>query len=269
MDQLIISLVQMDIIYGNKEENLIKAELLAKKAISSVDSSSPHLICFPELFSTGYDLTNIGTHAESIPEGKTTSFLQNLASENSVILVASYIEHDENNYYNTGVVINENGSFKGKYRKIHLFPLHPLDETKLFTSGNIFIPSFNLSCGNMGLLLCFDLRFPEISRRMVIEGNIDFLVYLAEFPNPRYMIWTSLLKARAIENQIYVCGVNRTGQDPNISFFGRSVVYDPLGNPLIEGSDKEEILTVILDPKILNSVRTVLYSLEHRRSAYY
>lgn len=121
----------------------------------------------------------------------------------------------------------------------------------------------------MGLLLCFDLRFPEISRRMTIEGNLDFLVYLAEFPNPRHMIWTTLLKARAMENQIFICGVNRSGQDPNISFFGRSVVYDPLGNPLIEGSDKEEILTVKLDPKLLNSVRSVLSSLEHRQPDYY
>lgn len=120
MDRLIISLIQMDIIFGKKEENLTKAELLAKKAISNANSSSPHVICFPELFSTGYDLTNIGSHAESIPEGKTTSFLQRFASENSVTIVSSYIENDGNNYYNTGVVIDENGSFKGKYRKIHL-----------------------------------------------------------------------------------------------------------------------------------------------------
>ncbi len=269
MDQFTITLIQTDIIFGNKEENLIKAELLAKKAISNIDSPSPHVICFPELFTTGYDLKNIGVHAESIPNGETTSFLQSFASENSVIIVTSYIEKNKNEYYNTGVVINENGSFLGKYRKIHLFPLHPLDETKLLTSGNICVPSFNLSCGNMGLLLCFDLRFPEISRRMTIEGNIDFLVYLAEFPNPRYVIWTTLLKARAIENQIFVCGVNRTGQDPNISFFGRSVVYDPLGNPLIEGSDKEEILTIKLDPETLNSVRTVLNSLKHRQPHFY
>lgn len=269
MDQINISLIQMDIKFGNKDENFVKAEILAKEALSNANSSIPHVICFPELFSTGYDLKNIETHAENIPKGITSNFLQKIAEENSLIVVASYIENHEEEYYNTGVVIDENGSFKGKYRKIHLFPLHPLDETNLLTPGNIFVPSFKLKCGSMGLLLCFDLRFPEISRRMTLEGNLDFLIYLAEFPNPRSMIWTTLLRARAMENQIYVCGVNRVGKDPNVSFFGRSGVYDPIGNPLMEGSDNEEVLTVTLDLKMIKKVRSVLSSLKHRQPKYY
>ncbi len=269
MDQVNISLIQMDINFGNKNENLAKAEILAKKAVSNTNSAIPHIICYPELFSTGYDLKNINTLAENIPEGNTTNFLQKIAKENSLVVVASYIEKHEEEYYNTGVVIDEIGSFKGKYRKIHLFPLYPLDETNLFTPGNIFVPSFKLNCGSMGLLLCFDLRFPEISRRMTVEGNLDFLIYLAEFPNPRSMIWTTLLRARAMENQIYVCGVNRAGKDPNVSFFGRSGVYDPLGNPLMEGSDNEEVITVTLDLKMIKEVRSGLSSLKHRQPKYY
>jgi predicted amidohydrolase len=145
----------------------------------------------------------------------------------------------------------------------------------LLSSGNIFIPSFKLNCGNIGLLLCFDVRFPELSRRMTLEGDIDLLIYLAEFPNPRDTIWTTLLRARAMENQIFVSGVNRVGKDPggseiaSASFFGQSVVYDPLGNILIKGTDKEEILTTRLDPELLLSVRKTLPSLKHRKPEFY
>lgn len=259
----------MDIAFGKKDENLKKADSLAEVAISGVNGEIPHIVCYPELFSTGYDLKNINHHAEPIPEGKTTKFLQNMALNYSAIIIASYIEKEGGKFYNTAVVIDEKGIFKGKYRKIHLFPLHPLDETVLFSSGNIFVPSFKLNCGNLGLLLCFDVRFPELSRRMTLEGEIDFLIYLAEFPNPRDIIWTTLLRARAMENQIFVSGVNRVGEDPNISYFGRSGVYDPFGNIVVEGMDKEVVLTAKLDPEILQSARNTLPSLKYRRPDYY
>jgi predicted amidohydrolase len=266
----------MDIVFGQKDLNLKKAGSLAEAAVLGVNEEIPHIICYPELFSTGYDLSNINDHSESIPEGKTTKFLQKMALNYSAIIIASYIEKQGEKFYNTAVVIDEKGIFKGKYRKIHLFPLNPLDETDLFSSGNLFVPSFKLSWGNLGLLLCFDVRFPELSRRMTLEGKIDLLVYLAEFPNPRDTIWTTLLRARAMENQIFVSGVNRVGEypigdeeDKKISFFGRSVVYDPLGNILVEGSGKEEILTTKIDPEKLLEARNILPSLKYRRPDYY
>ena len=130
MDPIHISLIQMDIAYGQKDRNFSKAASFVKVASSRVDSSIPHIICFPELFSTGYDLRNIHHHAENIPDGKTTNFLKNLALKYSTTVIASYIEKEEGKFYNTGVIIDEQGEFKGKYRKIHLFPLDPLDETE-------------------------------------------------------------------------------------------------------------------------------------------
>jgi predicted amidohydrolase len=264
-----VSLVQMDISYGKKDENLEKSALLIEKAFSQAPHKIPHIICLPELFSTGYDLENIQMHAETIPGGETTTFLQQTAESYSLVLVASFIEKEKEEYYNTAVVIDENGTFLGKYRKIHLFP--PMNEPKFFSIGGFFNSSFSFktNSGNLGLLICYDLRFPELSRRVTLDGNADFLIYLAEFPAPKYEVWTRLLQARAIENQLFVCGVNRVGSDPNSNFFGHSVIYDPGGNIIIEGSKNEEILTAKLDPAILMEVRSALPSLQHRQPNHY
>jgi predicted amidohydrolase len=269
MKRIQISLIQMDIELGNKRKNLEKTNKLLKKTITQANPKLPHIVCLPELFSTGYDLENISDNAEPIPEGETTKLLQNLSMQYSVNVIASHIEKFNSNFYNTAVIIDKEGKFLGKYRKIHLFPLAPLDETTKLTSGNISPTTFRLDGVNIGVLICFDLRFPEISRRLTVNGA-EVLIYLAEFPRPRNEIWTRLLQARAMENQLFVCGVNRVGKDPtNASFFGRSVVYDPLGGKLIEGSENEEILTLQLDTTIIRETRNTLPSLKYRQPSFY
>lgn len=264
-----ISLIQQDIKFGEKKANLKKSKLLMEKAFSQALPKTPHIICLPELFSTGYDLINVKKHAEPIPGGETTAFLQQMAIEFSAVVVASFIEVEKGNFYNTAVVIDETGVLLGKYRKIHRFP--PMKEPEVFAiggflEGNI---SFKTKSVNLGLLICYDLRFPELSRRVTLEGKTDVLVYLAEFPNPKIEVWTRLLQARAIENQLFVCGVNRIGSDPEFSYFGRSVIYDPGGNILVEGADKEEVVTAQLDPLDIQKVRSTLPSLQHRQPNFY
>lgn len=268
-----VSLVQMQISYGRKDENLEKTTEMIERAVSQADPEVPHIIALPELFSTGYDLNNVKLHAETIPEGSTTKFLQQIAIDHSIILLASYIEHSEGKFYNTAVVIDVNG-LVGKYRKIHLFPI-PIGsgnppETTVFSTGQFYQSkiSFQIPSVNLGLLICFDLRFPELSRRVVLDGNVDLLIYLAEFPHPRCAIWERLLQARAMENQIFVGGVNSVGSDFN--FCGGSVAYDPYGNVLIKGStEREEILTTQLDPNLLHEARSSLPSLQYRQPKYY
>ena len=259
----------MDIKCGEKEKNLQKSELLIRKAVSQISSQISHIICLPELFSTGYDLENIHKHAETIPGGKTTSFLQKAAKKFSSVIVASFIEKEKEKYYNTAAVIDETGVFLGKYRKIHLFP--PMREPNFFSIGGFSDSnlSFKTKSGNLGLLICYDLRFPELSRRVTLDGHSDFLIYLAEFPDPKYEIWKRLLQARAIENQLFVCGVNRVGSDLTSTFFGHSLIYDPGGNILIEGSENEEVLTCQLEPSILQEIRSTLPTLEHRQPKHY
>ena len=218
---------------------------------------------------TKKNLDKVQKHAEHVPGGETTIFLQQIAKNFSTVVVASFIETERENYYNTAVVINENGVLLGKYRKIHLFP--PMNEPEVFSIGGFLQDnlSFKTKSGNLGLLICYDLRFPELSRRVTLGGKADVLLYLAEFPRPKYEVWTRLLQARAIENQLFVCGVNRVGNDPKFQYFGHSVIYDPNGNILIEGADREEVLTAQLNPSVLHMVRSTLPSLQHRQPDFY
>ncbi len=269
MKSIQFSLIQMNIELGNKKKNIKKTQKLVQKSFDQANPKIPHIVCLPELFTTGYDLENISDNAESIPGGETTKILQNLCMKYSIDVIASYIEKSNFNYYNTAVIIDKEGNLLGKYRKIHLFPLDPLDETTKLTPGNIPSTTFRLDGVNIGVLICFDLRFPEISRRLAVNGA-EVLIYLAEFPRPRNEIWTQLLQARAMENQLFVCGVNRVGTDPtNASFFGRSVAYDPLGGKMIEGSENEEILTLQLDTTAISETRNTLPSLKYRRPSFY
>ena len=264
-----VSLIQMDIKFGEKKANLKKTNLLMKKAISQALPDIPHIICLPELFSTGYDLRNVQKHAEPISGGETTTFLLQMAERFSTVITASLIEVEKGNYYNTAVIIDETGVLLGKYRKIHLFP--PMNEPEVFSVGGFFQDklSFKTESLNLGLLICYDLRFPELSRRITLGGKADVLAYLAEFPRPKYEVWKRLLQARAIENQLFVCGVNRVGSDPSFQYFGHSVIYDPGGNILIEGTDEEDVLTAELDPSVLQKVRSTLPSLQHRQPDLY
>ena len=121
----------------------------------------------------------------------------------------------------------------------------------------------------IGQSVCFDLRFPTLYTDYVKKGA-NILTISSAFTIPTGKAhWHTLVRARAIENQLFVCGVNRVGSDPNSTFFGRSLIYDPGGNILIEGTEKEEILTCKLDPSVLLEIRSALPSLQHRQPKYY
>ena len=260
----------MDIQLGKKQANLSKIESLIIKSTKTVRKSHTHIVCLPELCTTGFDLINYKTLAERIPEGSTTDLFRNLAQKHKVNIIASYIEESMGSYYNCAVIINDQGQLITKYRKIHLFPLKPMEESEFFTSGdNTDVKSIvNINGLQVGILICFDLRYPEISRRLVLEG-VDCIIYLAEFPRPRDDVWTTLLRARAMENQIFVIGVNRVGTDPEISFFGKSIVIDPNGKTICSGSSKEEILKADLDLKLLNSAKKFIPTLSLRHPDQY
>lgn len=260
----------MDIQLGNKDYNLNKIESIILKSVENAPKNCVHTICLPELCTTGFDLINYKTLAERIPEGSTTDLFRKLAQKHKVHIIASYIEESMGSYYNCAVIINDQGQLLTKYRKIHLFPLKPMEESEYFASGenNDMNSIVNINGLQIGVLICFDLRYPEISRRLVLEG-VDCIIYLAEFPKPRDDVWTTLLRARAMENQIFVIGVNRVGADPEISFFGKSIVIDPNGKTICSGSSKEEILKADLDLKLLNSAKKFIPTLSLRHPDQY
>ncbi|MHA1976884.1 MAG: nitrilase-related carbon-nitrogen hydrolase [Candidatus Hodarchaeales archaeon] len=272
-DKINLTLIQMDVLEGNKDENISKIESLVAKSVTPKSMEHSHIICLPELCTTGFDLENYKQLAEKVPEGRTTRTFQALAEKYSVHLIASVIEEFEGAYYNCAVIIDSYGRFRKKYRKVHLFPLKPMEEADYFMSGAKVglsnTQTIEIIDGiNIGVLICFDVRYPEISRRLVLDGA-EVLIYLAEFPRPRDDVWSVLLKARAIENQVFIAGVNRVGGNKKASFFGKSMIIDPFGNTMLQGSDHEEILFATLDPSQLTDAKSFIPTLDLRRPKQY
>jgi len=269
-EKIHVSLIQMDIQLGKKLSNVSKIESLIVKSIKDVPKTHTHIVCLPELCTTGFELRKYKTLAEKIPDGSTTDLFRKIAQKHKIHIVASYMEESKGSYYNCAVIINHQGQLLTKYRKVHLFPLKPMEESEYFASGdnNDFKSVVKINGIKIGVLICFDLRFPEISRRLALEG-IECIIYLAEFPRPRDDIWITLLRARAMENQIFVIGVNRVGEDPNISFFGKSIIFDPNGKIISNGLTEEEIVKGVIDPDLLVSARKFIPTLSHRHPDQY
>lgn len=218
--KLRVSLLQTDIRWEDKEYNLA---ILEKNILELTGKTD--VIVLPEMFSTGFSM-NSEKLAEPI-EGHTISYLQKWATKYDVALVGSYIAIDNNKYYNRGFFISPTEATY--YDKKHLFRMG--DESKHFESGNkqciIQYKGFNIC-----LLICYDLRFPIWARN--VDNKYDLLIYVANWPNSRNKVWNVLLEARALENQSYVCGVNRVGKDSiGLEYDGESTLIDYKGNKLV------------------------------------
>ncbi len=193
------------------------------------------LLVLPELFLTGYDEHSIHKVGNNFFSSVYFKTLLSLADKYNLMIYGSVPEKDGDNYYNTGILIDKNGLIN-KYRKSHLF--RPMEEDKLFKAGREVIVSKNL-----GLSICYDLRFPELYQKQS-ELGARILLVVAEWPSVRIDHWLSLLKARAIETQSFIVGVNRVGTDL-YKFGGHSVIYDPYGEKeLFFDHDYEEIALI-------------------------
>jgi predicted amidohydrolase len=260
--KLNIALVQIEITEGDKIRNLENALNILKELAEKPDI--PDIVCFPELFTTGYDLENSKQHAEIIP-GNTMSEIVKI-SQNKFIVIGSILEVENDKFYNTAFIIGKDGILIGKYRKTHLFA--PMSEPEFLTPGDqiktFILPEFdNLK---VGLAICYDLRFPEMFRVMALEGaQIIFLP--SEFPSPKKEIWKTLIFARAIENQFFVIGINRVGIGKSDEFFGRSVITN--GDYFINLSDTKEIRVFTIDLDTLETIRKTLPLLKDRRPDLY
>ena len=258
MNRLRVSILQMDIAWENKQDNLRRL----REKLETLRGAT-EIIVLPETFSTGFSM-NTDTLAEPVT-GNTITTLRQWASEYQIAIAGSYIACEENfvssesnplsyknsTYYNRAFFLTPEGEAYF-YDKRHLFRMG--NETDNFTAGShrIIIPYRDW---NILLLVCYDLRFPVWSRN---TGNeYDLLIYVANWPIPRRKVWDILLQARALENISYVCGVNRIGKDGrDIPHSGGSVVYSPKGEVLATVPDNEEaIATASLNLSSLQEVR--------------
>ena len=257
-----LGLIQMDIVWANPEENLAKAG----EMIHSAASRNCSMVVLPELWSTALCGSRIAELAADTGE-RVRETIREWATRFEMVVAAGSIawSEGEDRVSNLSMIIDTEGDVAGRYKKAHLF--RPMQEQKYVVPGD----GFNVvktSLGVLGPLICYDIRFPEAARKLTLSGA-DMLVVPANFPDPRRDVWRTLLIARAMENQVFVCGVNRIGQDPKYSYFGNSMVIDPGGQVLVEGNREEELLVADIDLTRLNEVRKALPALSDRRPDLY
>lgn len=256
-----ICLIQLDIAFGKPAVNYAAAELKIREAAAG----NPDCIILPELWTTGYDLTRLGDIAD--PDGNNTkTFISNLAKQYNINIVAgSVASRNTSGVTNSMYVFNRQGDLVGEYSKLHLFRL--MDEHLYLQAGEqkgLFILDGTICAG----LICYDIRFPEWVRAHTALGA-EVLFISAEWPLPRLSHWRALLISRAIENQCYVVGCNRAGNDPASTFAGHSMIIDPWGDILCEASENEEILCGIIDLKMVQEVREQIPIFADRRPQLY
>jgi len=253
-----IAMVQMTIHDGNVERNMSEAGRMIKEAASG----GAGVVCLPEMWPTGFDYSSLLKEAEPVP-GKFSDFLAQQASENSICLIGGSVpERDAGGrVYNTAIVYDRDGLLLTLYRKIHLFTL--MKEHTYLAGGNS-LSTFNMSDATAALLICYDIRFPELSRALMAAGAKIFF-HPAEFPHPRLHHWRTLIQARAIENQVWIVSTNRVGPGGNNIFFGHSMIVDPWGEVVVEGGEEEGIISFSIDLSKTDTVRSSLNALDDIR----
>ncbi len=237
-----VSLIQFDILWEKPAENLYS---LGRK-IEKIQKSD--LIILPEMFNTGFSMNVKELHEDW--NGITCAWMKNMAHTYSAIVMGSIIFKDKTDYFNRLIAAFPDQSIV-YYDKRHLFRLG--DEQKYFQPGNE-LRTFTVNGWKIRMLICYDLRFPVWSRN---TDEYDLIVYVANWPASRIYAWRTLLKARAIENQSYVIGVNRLGNDGNsIRYSGESLIIDPLGKTLNKPvKNKEAIISAELKMNSLKRLR--------------
>ncbi len=257
-----VALIQMDIALGDVAANQKKALAMIEKGLRA----GAKIFVLPEMWTTGYKLGEIDKLGEP-DNGPSIQLLKAVAKQNKVEIIAGSIaEKDGGKVYNTSYAIGRDGSVLAKYRKIHLSGL--ANEEKYINAGNCK-SIFDLSFGKAGLIICYDVRFTELPRALALSG-CQALFVPAEWPAVRGKHWLALNIARAIENQMFVIAVNRVGRDESDVFFGHSLVINPWGEVLAEGSeDQEEVITVDVDFAAIADIRKRIPIFADRRPQYY
>jgi predicted amidohydrolase len=266
-----VSLLQTDVAAGEPERNYAHVKAMLAKAAGAREK--PDLVVLPEMWNTGYALDRIGELAD--PDGeRTRQLFGSFCREHGMMAVAgSVAERSADGVRNTSYVFGRDGSVVSRYSKIHLFGLMGEDQALV---GGKDICSLVLEGIPAGVMICYDIRFPELARSLAISG-VKLLIVPAQWPEARIGHWRTLLTARAIENQLYVIGCNRAGRSGGADqrgggaaeFNGHSLVIDPWGNILAEAGEEEEILTAGISLDVVEEVRARIPVFRDRRPELY
>lgn len=258
----------------DSKTNFVNVEL----AIRQAASGGARVICLPELFEHRY-FCQAENHknfdlAQPIP-GPTTGHLQKLAGELQVVIIASLFEKRTSGlYHNTVAVLDADGSYLGKYRKMHIPDDPGFYEKFYFTPGDLGYKVFDSRYARIGTLICWDQWFPEASRLTTMMGA-EILFYPTAIGwdisqdqktnAEQYQAWQTIQRSHAIANGVHVVAVNRVGQEGNIKFWGGSMVINPFGKVLWEGDQQEAIQVIEIDLEQTNYYRNHWPFLRDRR----
>lgn len=273
-----LALIQMRC-SSNPEESFATAERMLRQAAKE----GAKVACLPELFLTDYFCQKLDINKFDIAEpidGKTATALSKIAKETGMVIVGSIYERAAPGlHYNTATIHDVDGKLVGIYRKMHI-PHDPLFEEKYyFAPGDLGFKAHDTSAGKIGALICWDQWYPEGARLTAMQGA-EVLLYptaigwhpaeKAEFGEAQVDAWQTIQRSHAIANGVYVGAVNRVGHEVTVGdgleFFGNSFIADPFGRILAMGShDKEEIVSAVIDPTLIEQTRRNWPFLRDRR----
>lgn len=253
---------------AHPDENLAKAQSALRRAATR----GAQLVIFPEVFMAWLSPGNFkATAARSVSQSLNGPFvhgLQQEARQQGVWVIAGMLETAESadKTYNTTVVIDDQGQLVASYRKTHMYDAFGHRESDVFASADKLFTPIETPFGRMGLFVCYELRIPEIARTQAVQ-DVDFFVVPTAWVNGplKEVHWRNLVIARAIENTAYMLTCGQCGNQ----YMGRSLLVDPMGVVVAEGSEEESLLYAEIDQERIARVREQLPSLQHRRPALY
>lgn len=263
---LTVSVAQIQVSQCDPPANLEKAAGLIKEAARR----GSDLICFPEMWTTGFNWQYNEAHA--VGQEAVIDAVARLAAENGIWINGTMLAlNEEGLVSNTSLLFSADGKRAGTYRKIHLFSF--IGEERHMAPGQ-YTTTVETRWGLFGLSICYDLRFPELFRTYALKG-VKVQMLPAAFPHPRLDHWKILVRARAIENQMFMIATNQVGSenlgsDSPVAYFGSSCIIDPWGRTVIEAGEREEVLlTVTIDTAEVDTVRSKMKVLADRRPDLY
>ena len=254
----------------NKEMNINRA----KEGIEQVVKKGAELVILPEIFNAPYDTKKFREYSEE-KNGRTWTFLSTIAKTNKIYLIGGSIPEKENDkIYNTSFIFDSKGNQIASYRKMHLFDIdikggQSFKESESLTPGNS-ICVFNTPFCKIGLCICFDMRFPELSRLMTLKGAQIIIVPAAFNMTTGPPHWESMFKQRAIDNQCFTIGV-APARDEKASYisYANSIIVNPWGKIIYRANEKESFDVIDIDLSEINSIRQQLPLLSARRTDIY
>ena len=258
-----IGVAQIDCEAGNVAGNLRTLKAWVQQAASA----DCDVVVLPEMADTGYVMRDILAHASVWDDGPCKT-LRELAADLGIAVICGLSEREHSHVYNAAAVIDKDGTLVDKYRKAHLISMAPVHEDRHLAPGDALTLT-KLGGFKIGVMICYDIRFPEMARALVL-GGAEVLVVVAAWPTVRAEAWRVLTAARAMENQVYVAAANRVGKDGQISFCGDSCLLDPVGLPLASASGTEQtLLTGEITRDRIAEVRSSMRVFDDRRPDLY